>query len=113
MTSDQPTGASDTGALAQRFLDEHGEALRTDGIALAISSQAVGPDFVARAQEGLAAAEAQTDGVTCLAVVSDPDAPLLGEDLALEDERAVLQEIAVRLAEDSFPLVLSLFEAYG
>ena len=113
MTSDQPTGASDTGGLAQRFLDEHGEALRTDGIALAISSQALGPDFVARAQEGLAAAEAQTDGVTCLAVVSDPDAPLLGEDLALEDERAVLQEIAVRLAEDSFPLVLSLFEAYG
>lgn len=113
MMSDQPTGASDTGGLAQRFLDEHGEALRTDGIALAIRSQAVGPDFVARAQEGLAAAEAQTDGVTCLAVVSDPDAPLLGEDLALEDERAVLQEIAVRLADESFPLVLSLFEAYG
>lgn len=113
MSSDESTGASGAGGLAQRVLDEHGEALRADGLALALGPEAVGPDFVTRASEALAAAEAQTDGVTCVAIVTDPDAPLLGEDVPLEDERAALQEIAVRLADEAFPLVLTVIEARG
>ena len=113
MSSDESTGASGAGGLAQRVLDEHGEALRADGLALVLGPEAVGPDFVTRASEALAAAGAQTDGVTCVAIVTDPDAPLLGEDVPLEEERAALQEIAVRLADEAFPLVLTIIEARG
>jgi hypothetical protein len=103
------TTETDATARAQRFLDTHGAALRRAGVALDVEPGSVDDRFLDRAQAGLAAAQQQADGVTCLAVVLDPDAR--DGDLPLGSQRAVRQEIAVRLAADAFPLVLIFIEA--
>lgn len=110
MTTDRQIARSNPTEYAQRFVERYGDALLTDGVALTVDPGGVGKDFVEHAGRGLGAAETVADGVTCLAVVGEPDDFVLPDTNAVEYLRQTQQEIAVRLADDSFPLVISFFE---
>ena len=101
--------------IAERFHTLHADALQKTGAVLSdprLRSEVAG-DFLERATEALDRVGDRAQGARCLAVFSS--APPLEEDpeFGVHTLREAEQEIAVRLSEDMFPLVIAFFDVYG
>lgn len=103
--------------IADLFVRVHGDALRETGAVLSVpgAQDLVAAGFIDRAVAALERVGEESDGVRCLAVFSPPVVREDDEDPYFYSQtvREAEQEIAVRLSDDMFPLVISFFDVYG
>ena len=101
--------------IAERFVTLHADALQETGAVFSVPRlrSEVAGDFLERATAALDRLSDRAQGARCLAVFSPPPSLEEGPEFGAHTLREAEQEIAVRLSEDMFPLVIAFFDVYG